>query len=207
MSDSLIAFQPAIDEPSNGTPSLRKSSLIVRTWWARCCHLPRGSVKRKSTYLTSCSWIMSRTFWVSAIVLFRCWLNSEATLKSRPARARRYGCGSPRRSSRRRSCRRRSGRYGPPADRLDGALDHRILHDDLDFHLRQKIDDVFGAAIKLGMALLPAEALGLGDGDALDPDLVKRLLHLVELERLDDGLDLLHRNSSLLPGTPPRIGR
>ena len=30
MSDSLIAFQPAIDEPSNITPSFRKSSLIVR---------------------------------------------------------------------------------------------------------------------------------------------------------------------------------
>jgi len=31
MSDSLIAFQPAIEEPSNGTPSLRNSSVIVRT--------------------------------------------------------------------------------------------------------------------------------------------------------------------------------
>src|SRR6516165_3982704 len=29
MSDSLIAFHPAIDEPSNMTPSLRKSSVIV----------------------------------------------------------------------------------------------------------------------------------------------------------------------------------
>src|ERR1043166_2587847 len=71
MSDSLIAFQPAIDEPSNGTPSLRNSSLIVRTWWARCCHLPRGSVKRKSTYLASCSLIRSRTCFVSAIARFR----------------------------------------------------------------------------------------------------------------------------------------
>ncbi len=80
-------------------------------------------------------------------------------------------------------------------DRLDGALDHRILHDDFDFYLRQKIDDIFGPAVKFGMALLPAEALGLGYGDALDPDLVKRLLHLVELERLDDRLDLFHRKS------------
>jgi Trk-type K+ transport system membrane component len=31
MSDSLIAFHPAIDEPSNITPSFRKFSLIVRT--------------------------------------------------------------------------------------------------------------------------------------------------------------------------------
>ncbi len=82
-------------------------------------------------------------------------------------------------------------------DRLDGALDHRVFHDDLDLHLGQEIDDVFGAAIELGMALLPAEALGLGDGDALDPDLVKRFLHLVELERLDDRFDLLHRPFTL----------
>src|SRR5205807_5287280 len=71
MSDSLIAFQPAIDEPSNITPSLRKSSVIVRTWCARCCHLPRGSVNRKSTNLTSCSLIISITFWVSDIATFR----------------------------------------------------------------------------------------------------------------------------------------
>src|SRR5437764_8308739 len=71
MSDSFIAFQPAIDDPSNITPSFKKSSLIVRTWWARCCHLPRGSVNRKSTYLTSCSLIISITFWVSDIVTFR----------------------------------------------------------------------------------------------------------------------------------------
>src|SRR6266403_165842 len=70
MSESLIAFQPAIDEPSNMTPSFRKSSVIVRTWCARCCHLPRGSVKRKSTYLTARSLIISMTFWVSDIESF-----------------------------------------------------------------------------------------------------------------------------------------
>ena len=46
------------------------------------------------------------------------------------------------------------------------------------------------------MALLAAEALGLGDGDAGDADLVQRLLHLVELERLDDRFDLLHGANS-----------
>src|SRR6516225_5365469 len=71
MSESLIAFHPAIDDPSNITPSLRKSSLIVRTCCARCCHLPRGSVKRKSTYLTSCSLIISMTFAVSDIPFTR----------------------------------------------------------------------------------------------------------------------------------------
>ena len=47
-------------------------------------------------------------------------------------------------------------------------------------------------AIELGMSLLAAEALDLGDGDAGHPDVVQRVLHVVELERLDDRFDLLH---------------
>ena len=66
---------------------------------------------------------------------------------------------------------------------------------DLDLHLGQEVDDVFGAAIELGVALLAAEALGLGDGDALQADLLQRLLHFVELERLDDRFDLFHAAS------------
>src|SRR6516225_10358139 len=77
-------------------------------------------------------------------------------------------------------------------DRLDRALDQRLLHHDLDLHLWQKIDDVLGPAIELGVPLLPSETLGLGDGDTLDADFVQRLLHLVELEGFDDRLDLLH---------------
>src|ERR1700742_271829 len=55
MSDSLIAFQPAIDEPSNMMPSRNASSPIVETCCAVCCHLPRGSVNRRSTYSTELS--------------------------------------------------------------------------------------------------------------------------------------------------------
>src|SRR3546814_661066 len=44
------------------------------------------------------------------------------------------------------------------------------------------------------MALLAPEALRLEDGDAGDAHFVKGLLHLVELERLDDRVDLLHPN-------------
>src|SRR3954449_7914867 len=61
MSDSLIAFQPAIEEPSNMTPSAKVSSSIMPTSKVTCCHLPRGSVKRRSTYLTSLSLIDFRT--------------------------------------------------------------------------------------------------------------------------------------------------
>src|SRR5271170_4173769 len=61
MSDSLIAFQPAIDEPSNIWPSANVSSSIIVTSKVTCCHLPRGSVKRRSTYFTSLSLIDFRT--------------------------------------------------------------------------------------------------------------------------------------------------
>ena len=79
-----------------------------------------------------------------------------------------------------------------PADGFDGFFDHVVAKHNLDFHLGEKIHDVFGAAIKLGVALLPAETLGLGHGDALQPNLLQSLLHLVELEGFDNGLDLLH---------------
>src|SRR5246127_4759438 len=62
MSDSLIAFQPAIDEPSNIWPSAKVSSSIMLTSKVTCCHLPRGSVNRKSTYFTSLSLIIFMTF-------------------------------------------------------------------------------------------------------------------------------------------------
>src|SRR5690606_31547079 len=81
---------------------------------------------------------------------------------------------------------------GGAADGVDRLLHHVVGEHDLDLHLGQKVDDVFGPAIEFGVALLAAEALGLGDGDALQADLLQRLLHLVELEGLDDGLDLLH---------------
>jgi len=79
------------------------------------------------------------------------------------------------------------------ADRIDRPLDQFVADHDLDFDLGQKVDDVFRAAIEFGVSLLPSETLGLGHRDTLKPDLLKRFLDLVELERLDDGFDLLHR--------------
>src|SRR3546814_18906455 len=49
MSDSLMPFQPAIDEPSNILPSVNNSSSIVCEGTVTCCSLPRVSQKRKST--------------------------------------------------------------------------------------------------------------------------------------------------------------
>jgi len=69
MSDSWIAFQPAIEEPSNIWPSAKVSSSIIDTSKVTCCHLPRGSVNRKSTYFTSLSLII---FMTSLAVVMDC---------------------------------------------------------------------------------------------------------------------------------------
>jgi len=81
---------------------------------------------------------------------------------------------------------------GGVLDRFDDIIDEAVLDHHLDLHLGQEVDHIFGAAVELGMALLPAEALHFGHGNARDADLVKRVLHIVELEGLDDRFDLLH---------------
>src|SRR5690606_22611044 len=63
MSDSLMTFQPAIEEPSNMMPSANMSSSTVSTYCVVCCHLPRGSVNLKSICFTSLSLIAFRTSW------------------------------------------------------------------------------------------------------------------------------------------------
>src|SRR5690606_29047316 len=50
MSDSLIVFQPAIEEPSNISPSSSVSSSRCEATIVRCCHLPLGSATRWSTH-------------------------------------------------------------------------------------------------------------------------------------------------------------
>src|SRR6266568_1808973 len=77
----------------------------------------------------------------------------------------------------------------------DGAqhlVHHFVLDDDLDLHLGDEIYDVGRAAVDLLLAAGPAEALDLGHRHPLDPDRAQALLHLVELEGLDDGFDLFH---------------
>src|SRR5690606_983370 len=76
---------------------------------------------------------------------------------------------------------------GSLLNRLHGPLDQAVLEDDLHLHLRQEIDHVFSPAIELGMALLASEALGFGDGDPPDADLVEGILHLVQFKGLDNG--------------------
>src|SRR5262245_4347413 len=209
MSDSLIAFQPAIDEPSNITPSVSSSSSTVATVCARCCHLPRGSVKRKSTYLTSFSLIIASTFFasvesamVSCVLSMRPCLSVVGSVEAEARDLERVGpalAGADAddlfdRGDEDLAVADAAG-AGGLLDGLAGAFHLVVLEHDLQLHLGQEIDHVLGAAIELRMALLAAEALGLRHRDALDADLVQGLLHVVELERLDDGFDLLHFSS------------
>src|SRR5262249_49449417 len=66
------------------------------------------------------------------------------------------------------------GLRGAP-DRIDRALDQVVADHDLDLHLGQEVDDVFGTAVKFGMTLLAPKALRFGDRDALEADFLKRL--------------------------------
>src|ERR1700761_85719 len=82
------------------------------------------------------------------------------------------------------------------ADGLDGVLELLVGNGDFQFQLGQKIDDVFGPAVELGMAMLPAKALDLGDRHPGDADLGQCLANVIEGEWFDDRCDPLHPASS-----------
>ena len=56
-----MPFQPAIDEPSNAWPASNLSIVNTLAGTETCCSLPRVSVKRRSTNLTSFSLIILST--------------------------------------------------------------------------------------------------------------------------------------------------
>src|SRR5262249_31990309 len=55
MSEAWMPFQPAIEEPSKKWPDSNFSGPKALTGTLTCCSLPRVSVKRRSTNLTSLS--------------------------------------------------------------------------------------------------------------------------------------------------------
>src|SRR5262249_28488854 len=83
-------------------------------------------------------------------------------------------------------------RLGGALNGLDHARRLVVVDDDLNLHLRQEVNNVFGALVELCVATLAAKPLDLHRGQPVDPHLGKSVLHLVQLERLDDGLNLLH---------------
>src|SRR6266545_7441908 len=85
---------------------------------------------------------------------------------------------------------------GGLGDRGQHLVNHVVLDDDLDLDLGHEVDDVRRASVHLLLPPGSPEALHFGDRHSLDTDGAQALLHFVELERLDDGLDLLHRCGS-----------
>src|SRR6266849_9707216 len=61
MSDSLMACQPRMDEPSKPRPSSKTPSSRASAGMVKCCHKPGKSMKRRSTARTSFSRIRART--------------------------------------------------------------------------------------------------------------------------------------------------
>jgi hypothetical protein len=61
MSEACMPFQPAMDEPSNAWPSSNLDWSKTFAGTETCCSLPRVSVKRRSTNLTSFSLISLST--------------------------------------------------------------------------------------------------------------------------------------------------
>src|SRR3990167_10226166 len=208
MSDSLMAFQPAMDEPSNIVPSFRKSSSTRSMSKVTCCSLPRVSVKRTSTYLTSFSLISLRILLALILGSPVSWsLGRNRSISAWTRRPPEEGYAN--------SDGLGPGLAGADTDHLgdvghenlavaylagagrglNGLDDRRgeIVGDDhLDIDLGQEVDDVFGAAIQLRMTLLAAISLGLQHSHALHADVLERLFDVIQLERLDDGFNLLH---------------
>src|SRR5215471_4162475 len=222
MSDALIGCQPRMDEPSKPFPSSKRSSFSSLVGIVKCCQMPRKSRNLRSTASTLFSFAYFSTSFAVCVAMH-----------TPPAVSYRSVC---RVTPDERSNGVAAALAGPDADDLvdrehedlpvtDSAglgrfLDgfHHINHlllvllpnDDLELHLRKKIDDVLGPAVQLRVTLLPSEPFHLADGEALDADRRQALLHLVQLEGFDDRLDFFHVRASQSPrqnAAPPLTRR
>src|SRR5579885_648967 len=94
-------------------------------------------------------------------------------------------------------------------DRFNRRLRHLILDDQVDLQLGQEVNDILGAPVHLGMALLSAEAFHLVYGETGYTDGLKLLLHGVQGEGFDNCFDLFHLVSRSMVWTvsPPERAR
>src|SRR6185369_10697339 len=191
MSDALIGCQPRIDEPSRPEPSSKSSSFSSLVGMVKCCQVPSRSQNFKSTASALFSLAnLSTSFGVCGAM----------RAPPRAPRSRAFEMGSDRGAA-------ALSRTDPDdlVDRQDedlavadaaGLRDLLVADDDLELHLGQKVHDVLRPSVELRVTLLAPEALDLGDGESLDSDAGETFLHLIELERLDDRLDLFHGRAS-----------
>src|SRR5690606_40671387 len=78
MSDSLMPFQPLIDEPSNILPSSNSAGSTMFAGKVTCCWTPRMSTKRRSTNSTLWSLISFSTF--SSDIGYGLWLAKDCCI-------------------------------------------------------------------------------------------------------------------------------
>ena len=179
------------------TPSAKASSSTIDTSNVTCCHLPRGSVNRKSTYFTSWSLIACRTSLgrLHSLDPLRVVCRWSA-VRWRRARSRRCGCGSPPRRWIQRSCHRRCGRSGPrgrsPPPRARRSRRRRRPRSSPSAGSRRRIRRPGRVRYAPSAARTPSPLVTVMP---CRPTFLKGLLHVVELERLDDRLDFLHRRA------------
>src|SRR3989338_5156538 len=94
-------------------------------------------------------------------------------------------------------------RFRRRQDRRHRPVEVFVGKGDFDLQLRDKLDIIFRAAIKLFMPFLPPEPFDLGDGHPDDSDIGQGFLHLLKLERLDNRFNLFHCLVSSLVSTTP----
>src|SRR6185312_14023790 len=76
---------------------------------------------------------------------------------------------------------------GAIRDRIDHLILAVVGNHDFDFHFRQEVHRVFGAAIEFGVPLLAAVAFDFGDREALHAERGQRVADILKLEGFDDG--------------------
>jgi len=84
-------------------------------------------------------------------------------------------------------------RLGRRDDRFDRCVNAFLGQDQFEFQFGQEIHRVFAATVDFGVPLLPPKPFHLGDRHSVNPDVAESILHFVQLERLDDRFDFLHK--------------
>jgi len=85
---------------------------------------------------------------------------------------------------------------GRADDGLKGFFLHVVVDHKFDLHLGQKIDRVFAAAVKLGVALLTAMAAGFENGHAFNARFEQGILHYVQLGWLQNRFNFGHTENA-----------
>ena len=174
MSDSWIAFQPAIDDPSNMMPSVNVSSSTIERSQGDVLPFAARIGKTEIDVFDFVVLDHFRTFFgvmagvpigaVNLAFVTKRWCPRDSgRVRWRQPLFRRCGSGWPLRVRDENLAVADPPGPGGAPDRLDRSFDLLVTKHNLDFHLGEKVNDIFGAAVELGVSLLPPKPLGLGD--------------------------------------------